>query len=142
MSADLHTLRRSLDTIRDGLRSEANRIARLAADVDDALGIVTVLLGEAAVAAASAGPGPDLVSGSGPVELSQVRDPSGARRIIRTGDLFDVKPSRPGKHDGWTGNIKRIRSTPAGVEVEVTCPGQCARTIPIGRLGARKAPAR
>lgn len=51
------------------------------------------------------------------VVLEQVR--LGGRNFIRPGDVVRVKPSRPGKRDGFEARVRRIVDTPGGVEVEV-----------------------
>lgn len=56
------------------------------------------------------------------IELSAVRLTEGARNYIRVGDPVKVKPSQPGKQDGYIGIIKRISrpDIPDGkVEIDV-----------------------
>lgn len=70
---------------------------------------------------------------TGPAELGEVR--LGGRNFLRVGDPVKVKPSQPGKRDGYIGTARRIVSTGAGVEVEVAGgPQRNLRTFRLDRL--------
>lgn len=44
----------------------------------------------------------------------------GGRNHVRSGDQVRVLPSKPGRHDGFVADVRRIVATPSGlVEVEV-----------------------
>lgn len=58
--------------------------------------------------------------------------------IIRVGDRVAVKPSRPGKQDGWVGNVTQLYTDKSGQVAEVTWPGGAARAIPFSRIKSRK----
>lgn len=58
------------------------------------------------------------------------------RNYVRLGDHVKVKPSRPGKHDGFKGRVCLIRTDAAGGVTSLDIPDQRGgmRTIPIDRI--------
>lgn len=62
------------------------------------------------------------------------------RNFVRVGDTVHVKPSRPGRHDGFDAKVRRIRGNQAaGAEsVDVADPRNGGlRTVPIDRIERR-----
>jgi hypothetical protein len=51
------------------------------------------------------------------VELNEIR--LGGRNFVRVGDVVKVKPSRPGRRDGFDAVVKAMWESEYGVEVEV-----------------------
>ena len=75
-----------------------------------------------------------------PTVLHEIAWPSGRGPLwLRVGDLVKVKPSKPGKRDGYIGRVRRIRQhgrRPAEIEVAGGPPGKAKhiRTFTLDRL--------
>jgi hypothetical protein len=72
------------------------------------------------------------------VEITEFRR---GRNFIRVGDRVHVKPSRPGKKDGFDSKVRRILANPDGTPqaLEVTDPRNGAiRTLRPERIERRR----
>lgn len=59
--------------------------------------------------------------------------PDGSRNFVRRGDVVHVRPSRPGRHDGFDSKILRIRGTltnVTGVDVRDPRTGGLRTVLP------------
>lgn len=73
--------------------------------------------------------------------------PDGSRNFVRKGDVVHVRPSRPGRHDGFDSKVLRIRGTltdVTGVDVVDPRTGGVRTVLPdrIARKAQTKAVAR
>lgn len=75
-------------------------------------------------------------------ELAEYR-PAGSRNYVRVGDVVHVRPSRPGRHDGFDSKVLRIRGNQsagvAGVDVVNPATGG-VHTVTPDRIGRRRQP--